>query len=57
MIHDPKTTMVVGTGGATYTFLNLPWAGIAGFLTVLYLAIQIIGALPKARDAIKELFK
>ncbi|CAH0444336.1 hypothetical protein ACPPTR_19495 [Ralstonia pseudosolanacearum] len=57
MIHDPKTTMVVGTGGATYTFLNLPWAGIAGFLTVLYLTIQIIGALPKARDAIKELFK
>lgn len=53
MIHDPRTTTVVGAGGAVYSWLNLPWAEIAAVLTVIYLVIQIIGALPKAITALR----
>ncbi|BCL97684.1 hypothetical protein ACI2US_03210 [Ralstonia nicotianae] len=57
MYHDPKTTAGVAVGATFYDLLNLPWAGIVSVLTAVYIVVQIIGALPKARDAIKELFK
>ncbi|MEJ1593535.1 hypothetical protein SMA75_20285 [Escherichia coli] len=57
MTTDPKVTAAVGAGGSLYSWLNLPWAEVAAVLTVVYLVIQIIGALPKAIDVIKEWMK
>ncbi|APU00296.1 hypothetical protein HOR55_gp09 [Ralstonia phage RS-PII-1] len=55
MTADPRVTAAVGTGGSIYSWLQLPWAEWAAVLTVLYLVIQIVGALPKAIEAIKGL--
>ncbi|MHA6903332.1 hypothetical protein ACJBUE_20965 (plasmid) [Ralstonia syzygii subsp. celebesensis] len=57
MFHDPKTTAMVGGGGFLYTLANFPWAGIVGFLSAVYLIIQIIGGLPKAIDTVRSWFK
>jgi len=39
------TTTAVGAAGTSYTYLGLPMADIVGLVTIVYLAVQIIGSL------------
>lgn len=48
---------VVGVAGASYTYMGLPMSAWVSLFTLTYLAIQIVGALPRAWRTIQLVYR
>lgn len=54
--HQPAVVGSVGAAGYTYTLFGFPMSDVIGWVTLAGLLISIIGNMPKAVRAVRDLF-